>query len=158
MIVQSSKAEFFPYPRNVVIAVLDDLQGSGRAVKALKKAGFPEPDIHLFHGEEAAERIDATGRHLGPIKHVLRSLRWLLSEEGPMLSEYEEEAHAGHHILFVKIHRSQQVQRAAVILATHHAHTIRYFGRWLITDLLNSLSQQGIPASQLVEGTPTDEE
>jgi hypothetical protein len=135
MIARSSEAESFPYPRNVVVAVIDGRPESHRAVKALKKAGFPEPDIHLFHSEEAAERIDATSRHFGHIKHVLRSVRWLLSEEGPMLSEYEEEAHAGHHILFVKIHCSQQVQRASAILATHHAYTIRYFGRWLITDL-----------------------
>jgi len=97
------------------------------AEKALRNAGFQRDAVQVLYGEEAATRIDATGKNRGPLMHLARSIWTYNTEEGNFLLEYQGEAEAGRNILVAHTEEPEQAKQAGEILKQHGAHLVRYF-------------------------------
>ncbi|MGE0228273.1 MAG: hypothetical protein AB7I38_08075 [Dehalococcoidia bacterium] len=75
--------------------MIDDPEEGSKAVAELRAAGFHADDIWFAIGEEAVERVDASGRRCGLLAHLVRWLQKFLTDEGVMGQEYEAAGRAG---------------------------------------------------------------
>lgn len=120
-------------PRGCLVSVIDDPMEAARASLAMRRAGFDAEDVRLAPSRELLERADAPAGH-NPIARVLRRL-FSLGDEGILGVDYLDEARRGHHLLIVHALHEELRARAHAVMAQHRAHAIRYYGRWVITDL-----------------------
>ena len=154
MVAQAFEIRTIPYPTNFILAAISRCDDAEWAVAALQLIGLGTQDIRLFHGHRVEERVDPTKRRLGPLKHTLRYLERVLAMERSFLREYEDHGEAGHHILLVNLHRSDQANPVSAILHGHSAYTVRHYGDRRISNLLPvpaSNEALPIPASEPFE-------
>ncbi len=122
------------YPRHQVVSVIDNLQEAEQAVKALQDAGYNAKDIRLISYQdfiEAFRELQQQHSSLSRLVHIfLKSY-----DEGFAGEMYLQQAQQGHAILTVHIPEPEQMNQVRDILVNYHAHLIKYFGRWTITDL-----------------------
>ena len=120
------------YPRDDMLAVIDDRTAAEGAVQALKEAGVSEEDVDLVDGTWFGEAIRGMRERRG----VLARLATLLpTDESMLVRRYVEEADRGHSIIVVHAEQPEEVTRAAQVLRGHGAYGIRHYGRHVITDL-----------------------
>src|SRR5260370_35103199 len=56
------------YPRDDIVAVIDDRESAERAVRALRNAGLPEDDEDLFDGPSLVEANRSFVQHRGMLQ------------------------------------------------------------------------------------------
>ena len=123
------------YPENYMVAVIDHPAEAEQAAEALRQAGWPAIDVRLFAGTQVATHLDKIEEHRSLPKKLAADVRHVVSDEGVMGEDYEEEARLGHQILAVYTPNDDKVEQARTLLAAHGAHSVEYFGKWVITDL-----------------------
>jgi hypothetical protein len=123
------------HTEHYLAAVIDDLNEAERAVSELEQAGWNAHEVRLFRGASAVQTTDMAACHPGLPARIAAAVRRATSEEGPISAVYEAEAKRGHQILTVYAPGPAEVARASQVLARHQAHSIEYFGGWVITDL-----------------------
>jgi ATP phosphoribosyltransferase len=123
------------YPENYIVAVIDHPAEAEQAAEALRKAGWPAMDVRLFAGTEVATHLNKIEEHRSLPKKLAADVRHVVSDEGIIGEDYEEEARLGHQILAVYTPNDNKVEQARTLLTAHGAHSIEYFGKWVITDL-----------------------
>ena len=123
------------YPENYIVAVIDHRAEAEQAAEALRSAGWPAMDVRLFAGTEVETHLNKIEEHRSLPKKLAADVRHVVSDEGIMGEDYEEDARLGHQILAVYTPNDDKVEQARTLLAAHHAHSIEYFGKWVITDL-----------------------
>ena len=120
------------YPRDYVVAVVDDPARASRALAALKEAGFGDAAAELCPGPEYLKnyRDFVQGRNL-----FQRLENLFPSEEQAAVEEYVAEAERGAS--FVTVHAPERAarERAGAILKEHGGHAMRFYGNNAITDL-----------------------
>jgi hypothetical protein len=122
------------YPLHRVVGVINSLQEAKQAVHALQDAGFSGEDIHLIQSQDFIAGVQEWKQQRSPLVQVVEI--FLASyDEGFPGETYLHEAEQGHAIRSVRLSMSEQVNHVRDILANYHAHQIKYFGRWAITDL-----------------------
>lgn len=123
------------YPTDYVIAVIDDLVEAEHAVEALQQAGFEAKDITLFKNEQIVKIFQTCDAHHNPLKSIKSVIASVASDEGDYHVFYAAEGRDGHHLLTIYAPRLVLVDRAYEILKLHHAHMMKFFGRWTVTTL-----------------------
>jgi hypothetical protein len=123
------------YPTDYVIAVIDDLTEAEHAVQTLEHAGFEAKHIMLFKNEQIVKIFQAYDAHHNPLKSIKSVIASVASDEGDYHVFYAAEGKDGHHLLAIYAPKIALVDRAYEILKLHHAHTMKFFGRWTVTTL-----------------------
>ena len=124
------------YPKDYVVAVFDDLQDAEKAVQELQKTGFGAEDIRLLRGQELIERfqnVENVEKKQNPLSRLAGAFQG--AEEGDDTVAYLEEARKGHSILNVYAGKTERAEQISDILTRYHAHHIKYYGHWAITNL-----------------------
>ncbi len=124
------------YPKDYLVAVFDDLQDAEKAVQALRDAGFGAEDIRLLRGQELIERfqnVENVEKKQNLLSRLASAFRG--AEEGADTAAYLEEARRGHSILNVYAGKAERAEQISNILTRYHAHLIKYYGNWTITNL-----------------------
>jgi hypothetical protein len=120
-------------PRDCLVAVIDDAEQAQQAALALREAGFAEADVRLAHAPEIVA-LDETRRGHGLLGRLVASIG-SLGDEGLVAAEYMDEARRGHHLLIAYAPGATRMRRACALVARYRAHTVHYFGRWVIRGL-----------------------
>ena len=115
-----------PFPRKYIHSVFDDLQDAMQAVQALRAAGYDARDIHLMASWDYMEAVE---RRQAP-------MNFLSSIDEDFVNVYLHQARRGHHILVVHLSRYEQILEVRTLLASHHAHLVKYVSTWTFADLL----------------------
>lgn len=115
-----------PFPRKYVHSVFDDLQDAVRAVHVLRAAGYDTRDIHLMASWDYTEAVERGQTLMG----------FISSFDEDVVDVYLHEARRGHHILAVRLSRYEQILQVRNLLASHHAHLVKYVDTWTFADLL----------------------
>ena len=122
------------YPLHRLVGVIDTLQEAERAVRALQDAVYHTQDIHLISGQEFMAGVREWEQQKSPLVKTVEI--FLASyDEGFPRDTYLHEAEQGHAILSMRLSTSEQMNQVRDILVNFHAHQIKCFGRWAITDL-----------------------
>jgi hypothetical protein len=122
--------KFIGYPTNQLFSIIDNPADAEQALQALEAAGFAS-DTQVFHGEEGAHRIDASGAQHGRLAQ-LRRLRQSVSLDGQHAALYEQAVRQGHCVIAVHAIDSERREEARQILKAHGGHFINFYGRFTI--------------------------
>jgi hypothetical protein len=125
--------KFLSYPTNNLFGVIADNIDAELAVKALVAAGFSD-EIQLYHGEEGANRIDASGAKHGLLAQ-LRRLHQKVTVEREHAEQYEEAVLKGYCVIAVHTSDPESRETARQILKNHGGYFINYYGRFGIRKL-----------------------
>lgn len=116
-----------------VVGVIDDLAEADRAGRAAREAGYSEDEIVVLHGPDAVNLRQAKGRR-NPVYKAYTWLARALTDPGTAEPEYTAEAKQGHSIVSIRAEEPDEVDRAVRLLDEFHAHRVKHFGRWVLTD------------------------
>lgn len=120
------------YPKDFVVAVVDDLARAEAAVTTLRDAGLQEEDVMLRPGGH----VLANYRAYQEQRNLLDRLAPLFpSEESDVMREYIDEAEQGRTFVAVRAPERDRRDRVGEILRAHGGRAIRYYGPRTITDL-----------------------
>lgn len=122
------------YPLHRVVGVINSLQEAKQAVHTLQDAGFSAENIHLIQSQDFIAGVQEWKQQRSHLVQVVE-IFFASDDEGFPGETYLHEAEQGHAILSVCLSMSEQVNQVRDILVNSHAHQIKYFGRWAITDL-----------------------
>lgn len=121
------------YPLDHLLGVLPDAQEAEQTVQSLYAAGFT--DVEILEGRLALEDLKSEERATHPLKYAWERLSIYLSDEDDDWQAMQDALGQGHAIVMVHASGGAQEEQAEGILQAHGAQTLRYFGRWTITDL-----------------------
>jgi hypothetical protein len=134
MIIEKERADkFIGYPTNNLFSIIDDSVDAEEALQALAVAGFGD-ETQVFHGEEGAHRIDASGAAHGWLAQ-LRRLHQKTTVEREQAEQYEQAVLQGHCVIAVHTGDPERREEARQILKGHGGHFINYYGRFGIRGL-----------------------
>src|SRR5450755_1391871 len=118
-----------PFPRKYVHSVIDDLQQAGQAVRALQATGYDGGRIRLFASQEFVAALEHRLQQQSRFSNCL--FRFFTSTDNGFPGDvYLHEAQRGHLILVVHLKSSEQMEQVRALLASTHAHHIKYIGTW----------------------------
>jgi hypothetical protein len=122
-----------PFPRKYIHCVIDNLRYAVQAVYALRAAGYDAGSIHVMASWDFVEAVE---RRLQQQSGLSEMLSHLISFDEGFGDVYLREALRGRHILTVRLSRSELMEQVRDLLASHHAHLIKYVDTWTVADLL----------------------
>ena len=120
---------------NWVIGVIDEPAEADRAAQAARAAGFADGDVLVFHGREALAEKEIKEEGRNPVQRAFAAVAETMTEPGAYEDAYLAEARAGHSLVNLHAAKPEEVERALDVLARHHAHLVKQFGRWTTTEL-----------------------
>jgi hypothetical protein len=123
------------YPRDDVVAVIDDWDSAQQAVRALSAAGMPEGDVELLDGPSVVEASRSFEQHRGRFQRLEAWLSEALSDDAAYARGYVLEAERGHHLVIAHAPQPEVVERVRQVLRAHGAHSMRHFESLTVTDL-----------------------
>ncbi|MGH2515464.1 MAG: hypothetical protein ACRDHP_07395 [Ktedonobacterales bacterium] len=116
-----------------VVGVIDNPDEAQRAKQAALDAGYTEQDVVLLHGSDAINLAQAKTQQ-NPVTRVYAWLARAITDPGTAEQEYVEEARQGHSLLSIRAEEPDEVDRAVQLLDRFHAHRVKHFGQWVLTD------------------------
>jgi len=133
---QDSKNAFptSSFPKDHVVAIIDTVEEAEQAVQALQQAGYSADGIYLFHSQDFVTSLETTQQQASGLAKLLHTFQ-ASSDEGFAGNMYLDEVRKGHNALAVYEPKSEQTRRIHDILVKYHAHLIKYFSTWAVTDL-----------------------
>jgi len=114
--------------------VIDDPAEALRAVENLRATGFSEEDIRLFLSQEVVDRDRAIMSYRSVLQNMIYTVA-NISDDAAMAREYLDEARQGHQLLVVHAPEVERATQASASVERHHAHRVRYYGRWVVRDV-----------------------
>jgi hypothetical protein len=123
------------YPRDDVIAVIDDREAADRARQALVQAGIPEDDVDVADAASVLEADQDFRQHRGAVERFQAWLSAAFSDDALDYRDYVHEAQRGHTLMMVHAQNARTVERVRQVLQAHGAHNMRYYGVLIVTDL-----------------------
>ena len=132
--IETNKPDkFIGYPTHNLFGIIDDPADAEQALRAFKAAGFAA-NIQVFHGEDGAYRIDASGSQHGRLAQLQRR-RQSVSLDGQHAALYEQAVRQGHCVIASHTSESERREVAHQILKAHEGHFINFYGRFTINQL-----------------------
>lgn len=119
-------------PRGCLVSVIDELPEARQAAVDLRDAGFDEHEVLLAPAQDIAQIGDSPSNS-GMLARIRRGIG-SFGDESIVAATFLDEARQGHHLLIVHALRDDLRRRAREVVVRHKAHTVRYYGRWVITD------------------------
>ena len=132
-------------PQQHLVSVIEACDEARFAAQALRASGIAAEHIHLLSGAEVLANVERARRRLGPIKRALLFITDL-SDNTLFEAQYLEEAQLGRQFLIVYLPRPDRVRQVSALLERYHAFQVRYYGRWMVTDVVSAAEPQAAPA------------
>ncbi len=120
-------------PQDCLVSVIDDPAEALQAADDLHAAGFDKDDVRLFLGQEVVDHDSDIMEHRSSLKNLVYMLS-NISDAVTMAQDYLDEARQGHQILAVHAPDAERAKQAYASVMRHHAHQVRYYGRWTVQD------------------------
>ena len=89
----------YTYPRDDVVAVIDDRASAEQAVRALTNAGLPDDDVDLLDGPCVARASRSFRQHRGRRQRLETWFSPALSDDAAYSRAYALEAERGHYLV-----------------------------------------------------------
>jgi hypothetical protein len=124
-----------PYPRDDVVAMIDDRESAERAVRALRDAGLPEDDVDLLDGPSVVEANRSFRQRRGRLQRLEAWLSSLFSDEAAYATAYVLEGERGHYLVIAHAAQPEVVERISQVLRAHGARDMRHYELLTVTDL-----------------------
>jgi hypothetical protein len=128
MTARREETEIPWFPTDYIFACINNAAGAAAAARELREAGFHAEEVKLVTGEEALKRVEIECEQCNLVQRVFRFIWKQFTEEGRMMEDLEEEAHAGHSIIAVHVTSRDRVEDAYRILDRAGAHRVEYWG------------------------------
>lgn len=119
-------------PKHCIVCVIQDGARAEQAAAALQDGGFTPDHVKVVTGAEVLDNERVHGESKG---RLARLIGLFPAEEQAVVNENVKDAERGAHFVVVKAQEQEQRTAARGILASHGAHSIRYYGENTITDL-----------------------
>lgn len=126
--------DFAGYPKDNVLAILEDRASAAAALAEARDAGISSDEITVYSGDEGAEAIDARGTQHGMTGFVQRSIEFLSANQDNLKS-YQEAVERGGVVVAVHADNDERKHQVAALLQRHGAHDVRHFGGFVVQDL-----------------------
>src|ERR1700737_4613778 len=97
------------YPRDDVVAVIDDRESAEQAVRALSDAGLPESDVDLLDGPSVVEASRSFQQLRGRLQRFEAWLSAAFSDDAAYARAYVLEAERGHYLVIAHAARPEVV-------------------------------------------------
>jgi hypothetical protein len=123
------------YPRDDVIAVIDDRESAEQAVRALGDAGLPESDVDLVDGPSVVEASRSFEQHRGRLQRFEAWLSSAFSDDAAYARAYVLEAERGHYLVIAHAAQPEVVECVSRVLRAYGAHDMRHYEWLTVTDL-----------------------
>lgn len=123
-------------PEDCLVSVINDPEEAVRALDDLRAGAFEVDDVHLFLAQEVIGIDSAIIDHRGFLKKVVYAVT-NISDDAALAEDYLNQARQGHQILVVHAPDIERAKQAYTIIKRHHAHQVRYYGRWVVRDLIS---------------------
>src|SRR5258708_7461712 len=123
------------YPRDDIVAVIDDKESAERAVRALSDAGIPEDDVDLLDGPSVVEADRSLRQRRGRFQRLEAWLSSAFSDDAGYARGYVLEAERGHYLVIAHAAQPEVVERVSQVLRAHGAHGMRHYELLTVTDL-----------------------
>ncbi len=121
-----------PYPlHKIVVAVARD--ATDGVVAALVDAGFARERIKIVTAADVPDLEQPVGG--SGVHGFLTRLNLSMGDDLDQIGVARRELIHGHVLVLVLIHDDAERHRAQTVLLQHGGHAMRYFGRWVITNL-----------------------
>ena len=122
------------YPDNSVVAIIDTVENLSAVHAALIEGGFPESEIQVLCGADAAQALrDNTGRTgLSNLAMRIVTALGMPDDETMMKGEYADALHAGQFVVVVLASNEEQKTLAARMIQQHGGKFINFLGEWMI--------------------------
>ncbi|HIM58002.1 MAG TPA: hypothetical protein EYJ00_01585 [Gammaproteobacteria bacterium] len=134
-----TKQNFETYPTNRVVAIVDSKMEADEVCCELMNAGFDGADIDEAVGKEGLQFLDPDGQNHGLITKIIRKWQFIAQgEESKYLKRVKKGLIEGHTIVSISALTDSARSKAAEILRSHHAKSIRYYGHFYVENLDNS--------------------
>jgi hypothetical protein len=123
------------YPRDDVIAVIDDRESAEQAVRALRDAGLSQDDVVLRDGPSVVEASRSFQQHRGRLRAFEAWLSSAFSDDAAYARTYLLEAERGHYLVIAHAAKPEVVERVRQVLDAYGAHGMRHYEALTVTDL-----------------------
>src|SRR5262245_55625238 len=120
---------------NHLTALFETVEAAQQAARALEASGFLDDEIDLFFGEEGANKLDLTEEHHGLTGRLLRTVEYLVTDDGLIHRRSDCALREGHAIVAVKTANAQQKNNAGQLLRDAGGHDIHFWGAWTTEQL-----------------------
>jgi hypothetical protein len=124
-------------PRHCLVSVVDDRAAALAAAAALREAGFGDGDVRLAADREFIALDDAQ-QSRGMLSRFVAGMR-AFGDESLIAAQYVAEARRGNHIVIVYAPGEARMRQALAVVARHRAHTVHYYGQWVIRGMANAV-------------------
>jgi len=126
------------YPTNHVVGILDTETQVTTAARALLDGSFLASEIDIATGAQAADRLRESAGGSGLTGLVIRAADHLGldTEETEAKNRYERAMRQGRLVLRVAAPTEERKILAAHILRQHGAHSVNFFGRFTIEQMV----------------------
>jgi len=124
-----------PYPRDDIVAVIDDRESAEKAVRALSDAGLPESDMDLLDGPSVVEASRSFQQYRSRLQRLEAWLSSVFSDDAAYARTYVLEAEHGHYLVIAHADQPEVVDRVSRVLRAHGAHGMRHYQSLTVTDL-----------------------
>ena len=123
------------YPRQDVMAVIDDVQRAHEAEAALHAAGIPAHDSDVLEPSFVLDGLRQIDRRRGRLGRLAAALSEFVSDDCAYMRGYQAEAEHGHALVVVHASTASVVEQVRSVLRAHGAHAMRHYGRFAVTEL-----------------------
>ncbi|HLZ64323.1 MAG TPA: hypothetical protein VKR06_45925 [Ktedonosporobacter sp.] len=123
------------YPTDHVVAALSERFEAARIAEELLHYGFAPQHIRLIPSEKAQNLFASYHNDHRLLKSLKEFIAQVASDEGDYYLAYEREAQHGDDLMAIYAPRPPLVDRACDVLKAHHAHAMKFFGRWTVSPL-----------------------
>jgi hypothetical protein len=115
------------YPKDDLVAIVGDTQTAERTSSALTQVGVAPADIRLWTLPEVEAGFQADQAHRASLERLGADLS---PTEIQAAEAYFAALKQGQKVIAVHATQPDQVERAARVLKSRGAQTIRYYGPW----------------------------
>lgn len=127
---------FATYPNGRMCAILEDVEKAGNSLDAMIAAGVNKEDIEIYFGKKGVDVIDADATKHGVLASIAKAFRAYGDEENKSMHIYEDALEKGEYVMSIKVEDTDEdKEKVRGILADHNAHSINYFGTWVVEGL-----------------------
>jgi hypothetical protein len=118
-------------PRKYIHCAINELRDAVQAVEALQAIGYDARDISLVACWDFAEALERSYQQRSSLLQAFAHFT-----DSGVDNIYRQEASRGHHILTVHLCNFEQIEQVRNLLASHHAHLMKYIDPWTTADLI----------------------
>ncbi len=124
------------YPRNAVVAVMDNERRAEQGARALSQAGIGYLCVDVLSGPAFVAMLAEAKRRRGIVGRLAARLSRLLSDDAAYEQSLIDAARRQHALLIVHTADSDLAARVPALLRGYGAHDVRYYRRGTIEDLI----------------------